>query len=89
MRKKLIILVCAVMVAGAYAVYQVVENSILIQNVLAFQSTEDGEEVGDGEGGNITCWSAGDYGSGGFFTKCSTCTDVDGKPTGGEGKCRS
>ena len=41
MKKKLLILVCFVFAIGTYATVTGVQNSILIQNVLAFDKSEE------------------------------------------------
>ena len=49
MKKKLLILVCFVFAIGTYATVTGIQNSILIQNVLA-NNTEDQAPGGDGGG---------------------------------------
>lgn len=41
-----------------------------------------------GDGG-VPCWSAGDCPEGctSFFVLCSSCVQVKGSPTGGQGNC--
>ena len=53
MKKKLLILVCFVFAIGTYATVTGIQNSILIQNVLA-NNTED-KECPDGDGDGVYC----------------------------------
>ena len=65
-----------------------VQNSILIQNVLA-NNTEDKEcpdEDGSG-GGKIACWSEIADGTG-TVVLCSSCAAIKGTANGGKGTCK-
>ncbi len=61
MKKKLLTLLCAVMVVGTYAIVANVQNSMLFQNALTFNNDQDQEtpdEDGEGGGGKANCWSS-------------------------------
>ncbi len=92
MKKKLMILASALLLAGGYATYTAVQNSVLIQCVLA-QSTEDMAEGEEGGGGNgdfptAPCFTAINSSGNGKLIMCNNCRKVvKGEPVTAGIKC--
>ncbi len=82
------ILASALLLAGGYMAYTAVQNSVLIQCVLA-HSTEDMAEGEDGGGrGRSVCANQYDPTGGNAVYRCGDCTWVKGTATQSKGYCK-